>query len=817
MTVTVKHKVTSPRPGKYTLPVTVDWDFGPDVRKVAFSMNDLAPAISEYIAYDTLVPPNPFIAVTQDGSGNVCFDGGFPKFYNGSQAAGVTLFSQLTPSFKYLHNALMFIANDEKFAEGKRKILILGDANTGENYNIMDYTTSNFRASLNTMTGIHLNGVVGDHWEFVYKTRSSYSGGLLNPTLDELEEYVGCVIFSTLFHNTAFITDAAVNDLVTYRKYGSGLLFITDHGAVVPDLQTAKNSTPASSFNTANKVMVNFGAWFSGDYNRSPVNVGFIRATYGDHPLYNGMADSEYISAGGSESKVIVNESVNLINPEDFQSTYVSETGINNLNFLLLGNNGEIKSVRYVYIIGEVDLLHFKDALDVPITGNVDVGFQNALSLDLEFNGYLIEGTVRGSIYKNDEAIGGFSSDRVNGSVVDWYAGAATPIFVNNQDIIRAAIEIPFTMDEVLTITRLQPEIENHTALANVVNKLKPITPFAVNSKVVSGVMDRINSELTAMEVTKRNSENVKLIKAFMRGDYLLPETQAYVFGTTAEVNTALSTLVPPTAKQIFDTWDRISNDEYFPKGVGATGEAAAWVWDEALQSARIPVNSATFLGFVSDEYVDYYNHEVTLRSTDADNDGNGVILAFHREGGINHQLVALISPGYDIPGSANINIIYRAGAVGGSLGTIIQSNHYDDIYENWSNQFKRVSVQRRGNTFSLKFSKWNTTNYDSNMNMVVNLDEHPDLQRFKGPKQYGYYNQSQANSFFQNITYYGGFLRDIIVDVQSNAVYKYRPIAGWELLAGVKPHNVFGSPRVLRSTTDQRFRLNRDKTITAL
>ena len=42
--------------------------------------------------------------------------------------------------------------------------------------------------------------------------------------------------------------------------------------------------------------------------------------------------------------------------------------------------------------------------------------FQNALSLDLEFNGYLIEGTVRGSIYKNDEAIGGFSSDRVNGS-----------------------------------------------------------------------------------------------------------------------------------------------------------------------------------------------------------------------------------------------------------------------------------------------------------------------------------------------------------------------------------------------------------------
>lgn len=50
--------------------------------EVAYTLNGLPPALSEYIAYDTLTPANPFIAVTQDGAGNVVYDGGFPKLYN---------------------------------------------------------------------------------------------------------------------------------------------------------------------------------------------------------------------------------------------------------------------------------------------------------------------------------------------------------------------------------------------------------------------------------------------------------------------------------------------------------------------------------------------------------------------------------------------------------------------------------------------------------------------------------------------------------------------------------------------------------------
>lgn len=67
---------------------------------------------------------------------------------------------------------------------------------------------------------------------------------------------------------------------------------ITDHGPVVDTIEAAAGSNMGGFFGTANALAVNFGTWFSGDYARVPVNIGFIRNTYGDHPLYAGMADS---------------------------------------------------------------------------------------------------------------------------------------------------------------------------------------------------------------------------------------------------------------------------------------------------------------------------------------------------------------------------------------------------------------------------------------------------------------------------------------------------------------------------------------------
>lgn len=142
-------------PQHYTGAQQVTWTGTPDIAAIAQSINDIPPAISEYIAYDTLSPPNPFLAVTQDGNGNVVYDGGFPKFYNPkAPGTGDTTFSSLSASFKFLYNALNFVANPTKVASGNNKVLVIGDAVTPSSYLVKGTGSSDFRTSLERLFAV---------------------------------------------------------------------------------------------------------------------------------------------------------------------------------------------------------------------------------------------------------------------------------------------------------------------------------------------------------------------------------------------------------------------------------------------------------------------------------------------------------------------------------------------------------------------------------------------------------------------------------------------------------------------------------------
>ena len=118
-------------PGTYMGPQTISFTFSGDITGVAVTKNVSPPSISKYIAYDTLSPANPFIAVTEDGRGRVVYDGGFPKFYNLFNPASPANFAALTPAGKYLYNALNWVANASKVAAGNKKVLIIdGVTNT---------------------------------------------------------------------------------------------------------------------------------------------------------------------------------------------------------------------------------------------------------------------------------------------------------------------------------------------------------------------------------------------------------------------------------------------------------------------------------------------------------------------------------------------------------------------------------------------------------------------------------------------------------------------------------------------------------------
>lgn len=481
----------SPTPGPYLEGLDVHFTFSPDVTGVAFSTDGSPPSISKYIAYDTLTPPNPFIAVTEDGRGRVVYDGGFPKFYNGSAPAVGTQFADLPGGYKYAYNAIRWISNHEKVAAGNSKVLVLGDAIAVENYSIKGTKGNDFSVALDRLFASL--GVT-----YVLKDRADY-GGVLNPTLAELEEYACVVVFSTMYTSGQFISNQAINDLVTYRENSNGIFIITDHGVVLPNIQAAMGEH-AGFFRTGNFICTRFGAFFSGDFNRTPVNVGFLRSTYGDHPLYNNLLDSESISAGGSESKVVVT-TANVFDPANMPAIRVDKKGINTIQILAVLADGSMITGRYVYIIQGDEFVFVR--VTNPTTGQVETN-QGKLYADpagkaqaeMWVDGSLL-GTVWGEILKNGKRIGELYYTSAGGSKVFWYTGALERTPLRNSDAVTQSIMIPFSYSKALVALRDEVAIQNNGfALPRLVADIKPKYPVSGFSGLVSKLHGKVKLTL---------------------------------------------------------------------------------------------------------------------------------------------------------------------------------------------------------------------------------------------------------------------------------------------------------------------------------
>jgi len=397
----------------------------PEVQSIIYTTNGDSPTLAKYIAYDTLNPPNPFIATVQDGRGNVIFDGGFPKWYD-IYWNSASSFSALNASCKYLYNGIKFIANKEKEANGNKKILVLGDADSGAGYNIMQGGSHNFH---NTLSGV--GSLAG--YDLVFKTRSSY-GSVLDPSYTELDQYVACIFFSTVYTDSQLITDTAISNFGAFREAGNGIFFITDHG-------TGHGPGTTGFYSTANYVMTQFGAYFEGNFTRSPVNVGFLRANYGDHPLYNNLDDSEYIHAGGSESKVFVTEYTKYTSPPNIT---ISGEGYHNVRFLLQLQNGEIITESYTYGLQVPELVDFKDYTGTVISDPEPTLLNHyRLNFTLNHDTYPV---ISGLIKNGDVVKGTFSSNSFQNGIasVSWLEGNDN-IFLNDGNKVTVQVQTPFS------------------------------------------------------------------------------------------------------------------------------------------------------------------------------------------------------------------------------------------------------------------------------------------------------------------------------------------------------------------------------------
>lgn len=305
----------------------------PSVSKVYYTTDGSAPVLAKYVAYDTIVPPNPFIAVVQDGAGNVAFDGGFPKFYNGSMNASAQ---------KYFINVLNWIADKAKVSAGNKKVLILGDAIAADNYAINNTTSIGFSVALSTLS-------TASGFPFTKLDSSNFAGGVIDIPYATLDQYCAIIVFSTRYSAATAnsVTAATINNMITYRQGGGGIFFITDHGTVA-DPKASNNWE--GFYNFANRFTVPMcNAYFGGNYDRTPVGVGFLRTTYGNHPFWASLADTDTIPAGGSESRVYVTSLPSYTLPT---TVSLSGTGYKSIAVLVEKTDGTVSVEKFGYGFG---------------------------------------------------------------------------------------------------------------------------------------------------------------------------------------------------------------------------------------------------------------------------------------------------------------------------------------------------------------------------------------------------------------------------------------------------------------------------------
>lgn len=518
--------------GLYRTVQTLKWVLRDDVERFSFTVNGVQPTLSKYIAYDTLPGKNPFIAVTQDGAGNVVYDGGFPKFYNKYWNNAWTTFSQLSASFKFLYNAINFCANKKKTDIGNKRILVLGDGGTNLNtYRVLYSGSNDFYKSFT-----QLAKVAG--YSVTIKDRLNYPGKYIDARLAELDQYCMVILMSSDYYHPVggWMTSQCVTDMITYRERGNGLMIITDHGQTSAAQDAAGNSR--GFYGTCQKLVRNFGSYFTGDFDRSPVNVGYLRRTYGDHALYNGMADTESIWAGRSESKVVVTKY-----PEYTRDTApdvnLTKDGKYVISILAILKDGTPETYRYVFNIVLGEFLWWKHN-DGRILGD-SYSTKSSTSDFLPSITSNDNGTLTGDVTRNGKKLGSFIHDSSTVTTTYRWLSGSDVFPVNDKDVFNIEVKEPFSYNKSLMVQRFQPPVNGVIDHAHMLKILNTDDYAEIPRKNLVNTMIKQLAPLYPEYPLLLNGDaarDIAIIRKFT-GEFVGEATTAYIYATSDDAKEA--------------------------------------------------------------------------------------------------------------------------------------------------------------------------------------------------------------------------------------------------------------------------------------
>jgi hypothetical protein len=265
----------------------------------------------------------------------------------------------------------------------------------------------------------------------------------------------------------------------------------------------------------------------------------------------------------------------------------------------------------------------------------------------------------------------------------------------------------------------------------------------------------------------------------FVKGDSSSVTAPAYTLYkallTTNDADLLVSKGISIDFATVYNTWHRFSHSRSSETQPANASEMNGWVYDAATGRVVCQNNTGTYVGFVCTdaEKTDNYDLEVTLSSTDSDDDSISVVIAFTTVAGREYTLSAVRAMSFqsDVMAqgiSAQWFLVYNYQRSDEKmLGHLTVTG---DINGGWSlaPTGTKMKVVRTGDLIKVYTSPFNSTTIDNTTLLSVDLNSDPLLSKFKGPQQYGYGCYSQMYSTYSGIQIISG---DIIYDMEHNQV----------------------------------------------
>lgn len=247
----------------------------------------------------------------------------------------------------------------------------------------------------------------------------------------------------------------------------------------------------------------------------------------------------------------------------------------------------------------------------------------------------------------------------------------------------------------------------------------------------------------------------------------------ALVFDEPVALNSYLTNTVPPTLKEVYQSWGRFSGKLYFDNQSSAVGDATSFSYDERNDRIYSTANSNSLLGLVSQESLDYFHFEALCGSTDSDDDLIGLVAAFVRGPNTNKSLVFYRA-------NTLINNWFLRYQENESIKTLVnRSGALTKGFENpEKNGWKQsgptvISIERNKSIITARTSSFNSTVVESSTEIKFDLSSDPQTLCFLEPCRYGFAVFSQAQASFNSIKFTGG-RTETVYDIANNKSYRY-------------------------------------------